>query len=247
MQLIKRLLWLLLILLTVFVIGFIGWATIIPDPMPEAIAALNSDENVTVATDDNRIVFAPTGKETTSGVVIYPGGRVDARAYAPLAKEIAQAGYQVVIVPMPLNLAVLAPNRAVKVIEDYESIKSWSIGGHSLGGAMAANFVYNQPDLVDALFLWASFPAEGNNLAQSPIQAISIYGTQDGLATVADVEASRSLLPASTEWVAIEGGNHAQFGWYGEQSGDLIATMSRDEQQKLIAAATIDFLNSLNN
>ena len=73
----------------------------------------------------------------------------------------------------------------------------------------------------------------------------SIYGTLDGLATTEKIAASRPQLPPTTEWVAIAGGNHAQFGWYGPQSGDNPATISREEQQRQIVEATLRLLVSL--
>ena len=112
---------------------------------------------------------------------------------------------------------------------------------------MAANLLDNQSELVDGLILWASFPAGSDNLADAPIKSISIYETQDGVATVKEVERSKSLLPNSTQWIAIDGGNHAQFGWYGQQSGDLPSTISQADQQKLIVAATVGFLETLEN
>ncbi|MEZ4737454.1 MAG: alpha/beta fold hydrolase [Caldilineaceae bacterium] len=101
-----------------------------------------------------------------------------------------------VIVPMPLNLAAFAPNRAQEVIAAYPTIQQWAIGGHSLGGAMAAAFAADHPDAVDALILWASYPGQQDSLARrSDLAVTSIYGTQDGLATVEKLEAARSLLP----------------------------------------------------
>ena len=42
--------------------------------------------------------------------------------------------------------------------------------------------------------------------------------------------------------VEIEGGNHAQFGNYGPQKGDLPATISAEEQQARTVAAIEEFL-----
>jgi pimeloyl-ACP methyl ester carboxylesterase len=209
--------------------------------MDAALDALVSDTAVT-ATASPWLAFAPVGAAPATGFIFYPGGRVDARAYAPLAREIAAAGYLVVIVPMPLKLAVFAPDRATAVIEAYPQIDAWVIGGHSLGGAMAARYAYQEPDRVAGLVLWAAYPAENNDLAGRALPATSIYGTLDGLATVDKIAASRSLLPAATEWVAIDGGNHAQFGWYGDQSGDNPAVISRQQQQALTVAATVGLL-----
>jgi hypothetical protein len=42
--------------------------------------------------------------------------------------------------------------------------------------------------------------------------------------------------------VIIPGGNHAQFGDYGEQRGDPPATIGRGEQQDIAVGAILDFL-----
>ena len=234
--------WILAGSLVVFVLaalGFVLWALWIPAPMPEALAALESDEQVHVTTDP-WLIFTPVTTPVKGGFILYPGGRVDERAYAPAAHAIAAEGYLVVITPMPLHLAVFAPNRAQEVMAAYPKVTEWAIGGHSLGGAMAANYVYNHPEPVDNLILWAAFPAENNSLAdRTALAATSIYGTADGLATVAEIEASRALLPPDTHFVPIEGGNHAQFGWYGPQKGDNPATISREEQQHAVVEATL--------
>jgi pimeloyl-ACP methyl ester carboxylesterase len=120
--------------------------------MPEALAALESDAGVLVETAP-WLVFRPANQDPSIGLILYPGGRVDPRAYAPTARALAEEGYLVVIVPMPLNLAVLAPGRAAEVMAAFPGIKSWAIGGHSLGGAMAANFAHSNPGAVRGLGL----------------------------------------------------------------------------------------------
>jgi len=223
-------------------IGFAWWAAQSADPMPEALTALESSPAVTV---DYTLwlTFTPTAQPPTSGFIFYPGGRVDPRAYAPAAHAVAAAGYFVAIVPMPLNLALFGSDRATEVMAAFPMIEHWAIGGHSLGGTMAASFVAEHPDLIETLVLWAAYPPAGVTLTDQPdIQATIIYGTNDGLATVADIEASRSQLPATAQFVPIEGGNHAQFGWYGKQPGDNEATIGRAAQQEEIIAATIQAL-----
>ncbi|GIK54678.1 MAG: thioesterase [Chloroflexota bacterium] len=243
----KIAIWLAAIVLTAMLLataGFVAWAGDTADPMPEAIAALVSDEQVMV-TEDNWITFTPTAAPPTTGLIIYPGGRVDARAYAPAAHAIASQGYQVVIVPMPLNLAFFNANAAFDVIAAYPQIEQWVIAGHSLGGAMAAQYAYNQPDKVAGLALWAAYPASNSDLSNSDLAVASIYGTEDGLASVADVENARNLLPADIQWWPIVGGNHAQFGWYGDQPGDNPATIDRATQQAQLLEATLNLLNNL--
>jgi pimeloyl-ACP methyl ester carboxylesterase len=228
-------------ILIIGIIAFIAWAVFIPSPMPQALNALQSDSQVRV-NQQPWLVFHPVQQTPTTGLIFYPGGRVDPRAYAPSAHTLAAHGYLVVIVPMPLNLAVLGADRASSVINYFSDIRSWVIAGHSLGGSMAALFAYHHPDLIKGLVLWASYPAGSNNLSGSAIEVTSIYASLDGLATQEKIDASRQLLPPDTIWVPIVGGNHSQFGWYGEQSGDNPAAISRERQQELVIAATLDLL-----
>ena len=239
--------WILLALLGVLlvvVIGFVVWASTPLGPAPEAVAALTSDEVVQVEQDD-WLVFRPTAADPSAGFIFYPGGRVDARSYAPLAREIAANGYLAVIAPMPLNLAVFSPNAASDIIAAFPDISRWAIGGHSLGGAMAAKYAFDHPDGVQGLALWAAYPADNNDLSDRTLATTSIYGTADGVAPPATIEASRSLLPATTVWAPIVGGNHAQFGAYGPQPGDGTASISAAEQQAQTVAATLKLLESL--
>ena len=210
--------------------------------MPEALAALQSDAAVSVVTDQ-WIEFSPATTQTTTGLILYPGARVDPRAYAPAARALAELGYYVAITPMPLNLAVLGADRAQEVIAAHPEIEHWVVGGHSLGGAMAGAFASQHPDAVDGVVFWAAYPPGSDSLADQPELAVaSIYGTNDGLATVDKVMASVPLLPASAQLVPIEGGNHAQFGWYGDQPGDKPATIDRADQQAQVVAATAAIL-----
>lgn len=232
--------------LFVALIGFVAWALIIPAPMPEAISAMQSDNQVDV-TSQSWLVFQPIQSIPTTGFIIYPGGRVDPRSYAPQAHAIADRGFLVIIVPMPFNLAVFGSGKASSVIQAYPNIRNWVIGGHSLGGSMAALYAYNHQDQIKGLVFWASYPASSNDLSGSMIKVTSIYGTQDGLATQDKIDASRKLLPADTTWVSISGGNHAQFGWYGPQLGDNPASISRAEQQAEVIQSTLDLLYSVGN
>lgn len=110
---------------------------------------------------------------------------------------------------------------------------------------MAANFTAANPGVLDGLVLWASYPAESDDLRQSGLKVSSIYGSLDGLATGEKIDASRALLPTDTTWVEILGGNHAQFGSYGAQAGDNPATISPEEQRQQIVKASVDLLSIL--
>ena len=239
-----RILVLILALMGIITGGFVIWGSTPAKPMSEALAVLQSDAQVTVTTG-KWLVFSPAASGSTTGFIIYPGGRVDYRAYAPQAHAIAAQDNLVVIVHVPLNLAVFDQNAAEAVMAAYPEIKHWAVGGHSLGGSMAASFAHTHPELVQGLVLWASYPASSDNLSQSGVKVLSISGTLDGLSTPAKIEASHELLPDETVWVPIEGGDHAQFGWYGPQAGDNPASISREEQQAQIVQATAAFLKSL--
>ncbi len=225
--------------------AFVLWANTPLPPSGEALASLASDAGVVVM-EGPWITFHPGEGDSSTGLVLYPGGRVDPRAYAPLARALAERGVLVVIVPMPLNLAVLAPGRAEAVISAYPDIETWAIGGHSLGGAMAANFVSRRQGTVDGLVLWAAYPASGDDLsARDDLVVLSVYATRDGLMTEEERIESVPRLPAETCWVAIEGGNHAQFGAYGVQRGDNPADLTAAAQWAQIVEATAAFLREL--
>ncbi len=236
--------WYWIVLLVIFVAGggFLVWAANPAQPDATALAALISDDSVAVSFYDEGVYFSPRQEAKQTALIFYPGGRVDYRAYAPTLHKIAANGYPVYLVQVPLSLAVFDPNRAEKLIIQNPHVEQWVIGGHSLGGAMAANYAYNHPDQISGLLLWASYPTESNALTNTDIQVTSISGTLDGLATPEDIANSVPLLPRDSRFVAIEGGNHAQFGYYGAQSGDNPAEISQAAQQTQILEASLDLL-----
>ncbi|MCE5193817.1 MAG: alpha/beta fold hydrolase [Candidatus Cryosericum sp.] len=243
MRIIRRILITLLVIVLVAAGGFVAWANTPAKPSAEAYAAMKSNDSVKVSLDAaGRLMFEPTGVRNGVGFILYPGARIDPRAYAPLAQGIAAQGTTVIITPMLLHLAVLSPERAQAVIDSHPDIQTWTIGGHSLGGSMAARFVRLHPEEIKGLVLWASYPAETDDLSGSTLPVLSISASRDGLATPAKITAARSLLPETTMYVFIEGGNHAQFGSYGTQLGDHAAVIPPSEQWRLVVQATTNFL-----
>jgi dienelactone hydrolase len=232
------------VVVLVAVLGFVIWAETPLGPMPEAVAAMVTDEHVTVVENDV-IVFRTNDTTPIVGFIFYPGARIDPVSYAPAMHDLAAQGFLVVIAPMPLNLAVLDSDRAADIIADFPEIRRWAVGGHSLGGAMAAAFVASDPAAVEGLVLWAAYPSSGDDLSTWEGRVTSVSATKDGLATPDDIVRTTPLLPAGTEFVIVDGGNHAQFGWYGEQRGDGVATISREGQQSQTVAATLSLLRAL--
>ncbi len=225
--------------LVVAAIGFVAWTQIARYPAFEQASVLaHQAEN-----DHGWYVFEPEG-EPQAGLAFYPGGLVDPAAYAPLMRALSDRGVLAVIVPMPLDLAVFGIGRADEVIGAYPDVDTWVIGGHSLGGAMAAEHVKDDPGAVDGIVFLASYPAESTDLSQLPLSVVSVYGTEDGVAGEV-FESSLARLPEDTSLVVIEGGNHAQFGDYGPQEGDGTATLARDAQQRATVDAILELIESL--
>jgi hypothetical protein len=206
-----------------------------------ALSALESTDRVTV-TQDKWIVFTPV-KETETGLIFYPGGLVEPTAYASILHRIAEKGVMVIITPMPLNLAILNTDAANAVIDAYAYIPTWTIAGHSLGGASAAIFAENNPERIDAIALWDSYPPDSADLSDNTISVISIFGTTNNIPNTENFDDKKHLLPAETIFVGIEGANHAQFGDYGPQKGDVVASMSLAEQHEQVAEIMLDFIN----
>jgi hypothetical protein len=213
---------------------------------PDSIAleAMKSDNEIDVKIDKN-IIFTPKNKIADTGFIFYPGGLVEPEAYAPICKKISEKGYKVIIVPMPLNLAIFGEARASSVMKDNPDIKNWVIGGHSLGGVMAASYTFKHTDSIKGLALYASYPQEKHNLESKEVKVISLWGGNDKVADIEKVKAAKSILPEGAKFMQIDGGNHSQFGNYGFQKGDGIATTSYEEQQKKAAEQTIDLIKSI--
>jgi dienelactone hydrolase len=233
------------VILLLAVIGFVAWGLTPLGPADEALAALESTANVTVQDHGNFIAFSPTAYTPITGFIFYPGGHVDYRSYAPIAQEIASRGYQVSIVKMPLSLAVFGIDRANEVIAALPDIRYWVIGGHSLGGSMAASYARKNPDKVHGLVLWASYPASSDDLSTTSLKGLSTHGSNDQVLNMDNFNSTLPLLPPGTFTEVIQGGNHAQFGNYGLQPGDGKATISAADQQKQAADLTVRLLRTV--
>lgn len=217
------------------------WAAYERQPLPEAAAALESDDQVTV-TADPWLAFSPTQTDPQTGFIFYPGGRIDPRGYAPLLNTIAAEGYLVVIPEMPLNMAPFNANVAAEIIADYPDISHWVIGGHSVGGTMAAQFTKSHEELIDGLVIWASYPAGNAGLAHADLPTAVIYGSLDPRANEESVMARQDLLPEDTSYTRIEGGGHHQFGSYEIEAKEHQAVIERDAQQQQIIQETLNLL-----
>ncbi|MHA6508473.1 alpha/beta hydrolase [Tessaracoccus sp. Y1736] len=205
----------------------------------EDAASIENPPGVVLTSDSTSIRLDPADAEPQgAGVAFIPGALVDPRAYIPLLTPLAQAGHPVYIAKPPLGIAFLAPGVVTRAEAAFPDAAEWVVAGHSLGGAVGSQQALD--DGAAGLILLGSFPI--GDLSGSDLSVLSVSGRNDGLATPADVDASRANLPADTEFVVIDGGVHAHFGNYGPQSGDGTAEVTREEAQAETVAAILEFL-----
>ncbi len=209
-----------------------------------ALDALASDRTVQVTTTAELITFMPS-RLPSVGLVFYPGALVDPRAYAVIMHELAARGIATFIVKLPLDIAFLAPDGAGGVIAAHPEIRTWAVAGHSLGGVVACSYAAGHPDRVRGLLLYASYPASNLAAPLANTAILSIFGTNDGLATPAKVTQGRPNLPTATRYTPIGGGIHAFFGDYGAQPGDGQPSITRQSAQGQIIMASAAFLTAL--
>ena len=243
-----------LALLVVLVIGLVGWYQLVyigpryspADPL--ALEALQSDEQVAVDTD-RWIVMEPETGVSKTALLFYPGGQVAPEGYAEPLRGVAEAGYLVVMVPMPLNLAVIAPNRADAVIESFPGVQNWVIAGHSLGGAMAARYVYTHPGKIAGLLLWDAYPPDTDDLSDGPLPIRQIHRVNDQGEVPEVYRETRHLLPEDMQVVTLTGANHMNYGRFiaADRFKDmdpdyLYGSMAIDDQHAAIVKATVGFL-----
>lgn len=197
-----------------------------------AMVALTSDQAVTITDSRTQTVYEPA-QGPDAGFVLYPGAKVDPRAYAVIARGIAEDGYRVVVPKCAFDIELLCQNVAERSItQDLP----WAVGGHSLGGVAASSFASG--GAADGLILLASYPVSDLSGVKG-LDVVSISGSNDGLSTPADIEEHRDLLPKATRFVEIEGAVHSFFGDYGPQAGDGEPTISREAaQRRIISEAT---------
>ena len=212
----------------------IGCAVYVNDYYPATLGEDISLEGVRY--EGNLIICESEG--ATKGLILYPGGKVDHEAYLPLALAIADRGVSVVICEMPLRLAVLDLNAADGVCELLPEVTEWYIGGHSLGGSMAASYVASHPEIRGLVLLGSYSTAD---VSDRP--TLSVYGSEDGIINREKYEEYKPNLGEKLTEIIIEGGCHAYFGIYGAQKGDGNPTISAEEQINLTADHIIDFIN----
>jgi hypothetical protein len=238
-------------------VGAVGWLVVVAWLRPfaaqePALTAMQPDAAVSVDESPTRIVMTPTSRasSTSTGVFFQPGAKVEARAYAAVLRPLAEAGLPVVIAKQPLGIGFLATGAFESAREALPDVAEWIVAGHSLGGTVASMEARDHGAGVESdrpvvgLLLHASYPASDIS-DMVGVSVVSVSGTNDGLATPADIEASKRNLPADAQFTAIDGAVHAFFGDYGPQPGDGEPTISHDEARTQISNASVEFASGL--
>ena len=200
-----------------------------------AVMMLRTDEYAAVTSSQTGLLFDGPGEEDL--LIFYPGAKVQETAYAPLLRQIAEEGMDVFLVRMPARLAFFGSNKADEALQETADYANVYIGGHSLGGAMAANYAAEHAESLDGVILLAAYSTKP---LPDSLPVLSVYGTEDGVLNRANYEKNLANVPNLQE-VVIEGGNHAQFGSYGEQRGDGEASIDPGMQWNETAEAILEF------
>jgi hypothetical protein len=225
---------------------FMGWLIASYQVRGVSEAILISDGQVWVQNTEEAITFSPVKNPYPLTFIFYPGALVAAKSYAPFARAIALQGYTTILVKMPFRLASLDYEKALQIIRENKTTQQWVLGGHSLGAAKAAQLAYENPDLLQGLILIGTSHPRKLDLFRLQLDVTKVYASKDGLASVEEVMEFKNNLPATTHFVEIPGGNHAQFAYYGDcQLGDQPANISREVQQQLTIKATLHALQRI--
>lgn len=218
-----------------------NWTTFQGRNLP-ADTFLDNDQ-VTVNEDKDQIVFKSFLTDHTIEVIFFQGGLADPEAYAPLCRKIAEHGYTCHLIKMAFRL----PQRDYQKITNMFDLRNgqYIIGGHSQGGKMAAQFVYEHPTLMKGLFLMGTSHPRDIDLSEHSIPTLKLYAENDGLASVEEVMTNKSKLPKNTKLVLIKGANHSQFGYLGRLMTDDKADIPVAEQQQIVTNYLLNFLDEV--
>jgi pimeloyl-ACP methyl ester carboxylesterase len=228
---------------------FAGWSLLAYRASDRAKEALRGDPAVRVTRGDAHWLFSPAARERDAiGLLFFPGALVDPAAYAPLAARIAREGHPVLLVELPRRAAFGGANgdevlsRARAAVAGVPAVSTWVIAGHSRGAVVAARLARAGGPFLGGLAIVGSTHPRDFSLADLTIPITKIVGTRDCVADMEKSDANRHLLPASSQWVVLEGANHSQFGYYGFQPGDCFATIDHDRQQRMTTEAILELM-----
>lgn len=225
-----------------FGVAFILWQFYSFQSQGVAEEQFQNSGTINVEKTEHFYSFTPTG-DFKDVFIFYPGAMVDPKAYIPLCRKIAESNVRVLLIKMPWRLASKGYNKPKELGLLDDTTKTYILSGHSQGGKMAAQFVHENPGLIDKLVLIGTSHPRDISLANSKIPILKIYGSNDGVADEKTILDNKPQLPPTAKFVRIEGANHSQFGDYGFQLGDSKAGISREKQQNETIENIDEFIN----
>lgn len=195
----------------------------------ETAKAILKKENIKI--EKNIITLYPETNSNT-GIIFYPGAKVEYISYLPLLNKLTEQGYVCFLPKMPLNFAFFDYNVADNIINNNPNIKNWYVSGHSLGGAMASYYTSKNLNKVNGVILVGAYVYGDIPLDKTLV----LYGSNDLIL-------NKEKLKNKDNEILIKGGNHSMFGNYGHQKNDGKGTITTEEQQEI----TVNFINEFIN
>lgn len=237
-----------LLVLALVAVALLGYSRPLP-AQPGTRAAMRTENGVRVVDRVTWYELVPSVEDArgtlvrpTTGLVFLPGARVDPQAYAPELRRVAEAGYLVVVLKEPFGFSIVDREHAATILDNHPEIRHWAVGGHSLGGTVAASFAEGDRR-VEGLLLLAAYPSA--RLGRTDLRTTSVSGDLDRLVTPEEVAKSRADLPPTTTYVVVPGASHASFGAYGAQPGDGTPTADPAAVQDQVVTATVALLAAI--
>ncbi|MFB7142110.1 alpha/beta hydrolase [Gottfriedia sp. NPDC056225] len=229
----------IVVLLFLSVGGFYIWSQQTYAPSKEMYSLVGK---VNTDSEHHWDVFEPM-KNKETGIILYPGAKVEPEAYSYYAQGLAKDGYTVIIPSVKFNFAIFDVNKADQIMKSYPSIKKWYVGGHSLGGVAAASYAYKNLNKIEGIIFLGAYPSNTNDFSNLNVPMLSLYAENDGLSTMSKISKTKHLLSKDAAMYEVLGGNHGQFGMYGKQKGDKKATITAQQQQDKIIEVTMKWLD----
>ncbi len=207
--------------------------------------------------ENSRFIQLGNATAAENGIIFYPGGLVDPYAYIEILEDMVLAGNVVIIAKFPSNLAVMNIDAADWILEVFNEVNSWTMIGHSLGGAMACSYVEKNEEKIDKIILLGSYPGNSVDLTDYEGLLLSIYASKDAFTTIENIKNSKSRVNnpltfplfgqleknSVSYFYEITGGNHSYFGSYGMQKGDNEADIPREKQLNIVKSLIATIIN----
>lgn len=229
--------------LSITVGGIVVYLSLPQQGTASSVQSVKGDSRISVTSEDGVRVLSPAGANSTTGFVFYPGARVAPDAYySTLAPLVTQANVTVFIPKMPLNMALLDADAAETIRTHHPGIRTWFVGGHSLGGVAACQYANSHANDLRGLVLFASYC--NANVSDEPLAVLSITGSADTVLNRDNYRTGRTRLPPNATFREIQGLNHTQFGSYRGQRGDSPAPLSYEEAHRRLAEVLIPWLSN---